>query len=44
MKSGTGFAGSGMGAAAVLERGDCVDDLTNARATTGSNFLSKDAK
>ncbi|KAL1550339.1 3-ketoacyl-CoA thiolase 1, peroxisomal [Salvia divinorum] len=23
--------GSGMGAAAVLERGDCVDDLTNAR-------------
>lgn len=37
--------GSGMGAAAVLERGDCVDDLTNARlATGGSNFLSKDAK
>lgn len=34
-----------MGAAAVLERGDCVDDLTNARlATGGSNFLSKDAK
>ncbi|KAH6809961.1 peroxisomal 3-ketoacyl-CoA thiolase 3 [Perilla frutescens var. frutescens] len=36
--------GSGMGAAAVLERGDCVDDLTNARTTGGSNFLSKDAK
>ncbi|XP_042048600.1 3-ketoacyl CoA thiolase 1, peroxisomal-like [Salvia splendens] len=27
--------GSGMGAAAVLERGDCVDDLTNARAASG---------
>ncbi|XP_042063604.1 3-ketoacyl CoA thiolase 1, peroxisomal-like [Salvia splendens] len=26
--------GSGMGAAAVLERGDFVDDLTNARATS----------
>ncbi|KAH6815160.1 peroxisomal 3-ketoacyl-CoA thiolase 3 [Perilla frutescens var. frutescens] len=36
--------GSGMGAAAVLERGDCVDDLTNARTTGRSNFLSKDAK
>ncbi|KAI3461031.1 hypothetical protein Pfo_017694 [Paulownia fortunei] len=36
--------GSGMGAAAVLERGDCVDDLSNARVTSGNNFLSKDAK
>ncbi|KAG6426798.1 hypothetical protein SASPL_111032 [Salvia splendens] len=27
--------GSGMGAAAVLERGDCVDDLTNARPASG---------
>lgn len=44
MKSVAGLSGSGMGAAAVLERGDCVDDLTNARATGGSNFLSKDAK
>ncbi|KZV56431.1 3-ketoacyl-CoA thiolase 2, peroxisomal [Dorcoceras hygrometricum] len=35
--------GSGMGAAAVLERGDCADDLCNARAGTGNNFLSKDA-
>ena len=26
-----GVAGTGMGAAAVLERGDCVDELTNAR-------------
>lgn len=38
-----GFAGSGMGAAAVLERGDCVDDLSNARTATGNNLLSKDA-
>ncbi|KAL8494302.1 hypothetical protein ACS0TY_025197 [Phlomoides rotata] len=36
--------GSGMGAAAVLERGDSVDDLSNARTTTGNYFLSKDAK
>lgn len=35
--------GSGMGAAAVFERGDCVDDLCNARAVNASNFLSKDA-
>lgn len=39
------FAGSGMGAAAVLERGDCVDELSNARAAiSGESFLSKDAK
>ncbi|KAL8489879.1 hypothetical protein ACS0TY_025680 [Phlomoides rotata] len=36
--------GSGMGAAAVLERGDYVDALSNARTTTGNYFLSKDAK
>ncbi|KAL2236370.1 UNVERIFIED_CONTAM: 3-ketoacyl-CoA thiolase 2, peroxisomal [Sesamum indicum] len=38
-----GATGSGMGAAAVLERGDCVDDLCNARAVSENNFLSKDA-
>lgn len=32
-----------MGAAAVLERGDCEDDLCNARVTSKNNFLSKDA-
>ncbi|KAL5990172.1 3-ketoacyl-CoA thiolase 2, peroxisomal [Asimina triloba] len=36
------MAGSGMGAAAVLERGDCVDDLRNARRIHSQNFLSKD--
>ncbi|KAK4492434.1 hypothetical protein RD792_003242 [Penstemon davidsonii] len=36
--------GSGMGAAAVLERGDCADDLSNARVASGNSFLSKDAK
>ncbi|XP_073140654.1 3-ketoacyl CoA thiolase 1, peroxisomal-like [Henckelia pumila] len=35
--------GSGMGAAAVLERGDCADDLCNARVASANNFLSKDA-
>ncbi|KAL7084406.1 hypothetical protein ACP275_14G221500 [Erythranthe tilingii] len=35
--------GSGMGAAAVLERGDCVDELSNAQAISAHNFLSKDA-
>lgn len=35
--------GSGMGAAAVLERGDCADDLCNARVASENNFLSKDA-
>lgn len=35
--------GSGMGAAAVFERGDCVDDLCNASMVTANNLLSKDA-
>ncbi|KAF9604359.1 hypothetical protein IFM89_006366 [Coptis chinensis] len=35
--------GTGMGAAAVLERGDCVDDLCNAWKIETNNFLSKDA-
>ncbi|KAH7669654.1 Thiolase protein [Dioscorea alata] len=35
--------GSGMGAAAVFERGDGVDDLSNARISQSPNFLSKDA-
>lgn len=34
--------GSGMGAAAVFERGDCVDDLCNARAVRDNNLLSMD--
>lgn len=38
------FIGSGMGAAAVFERGDAVDDLCNARVNNNNNFLSKDAK
>lgn len=37
------WAGTGMGAAAVFERGDSVDELCNARK--GDNlFLSKDAR
>ncbi|OVA01575.1 Thiolase [Macleaya cordata] len=36
--------GTGMGAAAVFERGDCVDDLRNARQIQSNNFLSKDAR
>lgn len=35
--------GSGMGAAAVFERGDQVDDVSNARAVRSQSFLSKDA-
>lgn len=35
--------GSGMGAAAVFERGDTMDELTNARSTPSLNWLSKDA-
>uniref|UniRef100_A0A0A9DEB8 Uncharacterized protein n=1 Tax=Arundo donax TaxID=35708 RepID=A0A0A9DEB8_ARUDO len=35
--------GSGMGAAAVFERGDAVDELTNARGILSHNWLSKDA-
>ncbi|KAM3401982.1 hypothetical protein ACQJBY_006122 [Aegilops geniculata] len=34
--------GSGMGAAAVFERGDAVDELTNARGGPSLNWLSKD--
>jgi len=37
------MTGSGMGAAAVLERGDGVDELTNARGIPTHNWLSKDA-
>ncbi|KAJ9176548.1 hypothetical protein P3X46_011851 [Hevea brasiliensis] len=35
--------GTGMGAAAVFERGDCVDELCNARTVRSNEFLSKDA-
>lgn len=37
-------AGSGMGAAAVFERGDVVDDLCNARVVQSNSLLSKDAR
>ncbi|KAL6535150.1 3-ketoacyl-CoA thiolase 2, peroxisomal [Orobanche minor] len=36
--------GTGMGAAAVFERGDSCDDLHNARPVGTHNFLSKDAR
>lgn len=36
--------GTGMGAAAVFERGDAADDLCNARKVESHGFLSKDAK
>lgn len=36
--------GTGMGAAAVLERGDSADELCNARRIDTHNFLSKDAR
>ncbi|KAG2662556.1 hypothetical protein PVAP13_1KG544600 [Panicum virgatum] len=36
--------GSGMGAAAVFERGDTVDALSNVRDAQSHNFLSRDAK
>ncbi|TVU27698.1 hypothetical protein EJB05_19195 [Eragrostis curvula] len=36
--------GSGMGAAAVFERGDAVDELSNARPIQSHNFLSRDTK
>ncbi|CAL0328512.1 unnamed protein product [Lupinus luteus] len=36
--------GSGMGAAAVFERGDSVDELRNARKVEANLLLSKDAK
>ncbi|XP_060676391.1 3-ketoacyl CoA thiolase 1, peroxisomal isoform X2 [Ziziphus jujuba] len=35
--------GSGMGAAAVFERGDYVDELCNAKTTNTTKLLSKDA-
>jgi acetyl-CoA acyltransferase 1 len=38
------IAGSGMGAAAVFERGDTVDELSNVRDIQSHNFLSRDAK
>jgi hypothetical protein len=38
------ITGSGMGAAAVFERGDSVDELSNARHIQSHNFLSKDVK
>lgn len=37
------IAGSGMGAAAVFERGDCIDELCNVRTVKSNGFLSKDA-
>ncbi|XVF65086.1 hypothetical protein PTKIN_Ptkin09bG0218500 [Pterospermum kingtungense] len=36
--------GTGMGAAAVFERGDCTDELCNARKVETNNLLSKDAR
>ncbi|KAL5794848.1 hypothetical protein ACOSP7_003442 [Xanthoceras sorbifolium] len=36
--------GSGMGAAAVFERGDCADELCNARMVESNTHLSKDAR
>ncbi|GLT68580.1 hypothetical protein SLA2020_407950 [Shorea laevis] len=36
--------GTGMGAAAVFERGDCVDELCNARKVETNNLLSKDTR
>ncbi|KAM5552643.1 3-ketoacyl-CoA thiolase 2, peroxisomal [Rosa sericea] len=36
--------GTGMGAAAVFERGDRTDELCNARKVESLNFLSKDAR
>lgn len=36
--------GTGMGAAAVFEQGDCVDELCNARKVGTQNLLSRDAQ
>lgn len=36
--------GTGMGAAAVFERGDCIDEICNSRSVKTNNLLSKDAK
>ena len=41
---GKNVAGTGMGAAAVFERGDGVDELRNARKVEAQGFLSKDAR
>ena len=38
------WAGTGMGAAAVFERGDGVDELSNVRKVDVNNLLSKDAR
>lgn len=38
------LAGTGMGAAAVFERGDGVDELRNARKVESHGLLSKDAR
>lgn len=38
------MAGTGMGAAAVFERGDGVDELRNARKVETQGLLSKDAR
>lgn len=37
-------AGTGMGAAAVFERGDACDELCNTRRIETNNLLSKDAR
>ncbi|KAE8692371.1 3-ketoacyl-CoA thiolase 2, peroxisomal [Hibiscus syriacus] len=39
-----GATGTGMGAAAVFERGDSTDELCNARKIESNNLLSKDAR
>ena len=41
---GKNVAGTGMGAAAVFERGDGVDELRNARKVESHGLLSKDAR
>lgn len=38
------YAGTGMGAAAVFERGDTADELCNARKVETNSLLSKDAR
>jgi len=41
--SETAIAGTGMGAAAVFERGAATDELCNARKVESHGLLSKDA-
>jgi acetyl-CoA acyltransferase 1 len=36
--------GTGMGAAAVFEQGDAVDEFCNARTVGSNNLLSRDAR